>query len=823
MPTPIFFNNRFLQLSLYPEQSCWDLKGVEGRQPKLSGARLRVTYRKGLRRYTLLNRWPGCQVSEGRTVNSAHGPMQEVSLVFDPDENLMQARLTFAMPAEEPLLFWRVSVRNQGKTPVNMDRLELLNLGFVQIASESWRGSAGQAMMQSGEQGRGAIHFPPPGGAKRQTGPELAFFSNGWQTWSYTGTYAAGDRYRNTRLGPIGAPMWYNATTPRPRRSNTFTSDLFGVLGDRASRSAMLVGFLSQREQFGSVETWLNPYDPALRLWASGDGARLEAGAEAGTDWACLGFLEMDDPGALSPYLEAVRRENTLDAEGLEATEEENIPAGWCSWYHFFQKVTAEDIRANLEAAASLGETLPLDLIQIDDGFEAQVGDWFAFSPRFPQGVAPLAAEIRQGGFTPGLWLAPFIVHPRSRLYAEHPEWLLRDRLGKPVNAGFVWNTFNAALDLTQPAALDYACRAVRTAVEEWGFSFLKLDFLYAAALPGQRRDPTRTRAQVLRLGLKALRQAAGPKTHLLGCGCPLGSGVGLINSMRIGPDVAPYWRPRWNGIEVGFRSEWALPAARNAIQNALTRAPLHGRWWINDPDCLLLRPETDLTLPEVQSLATVIGLSGGSLLFSDHLPSLPPERLRIAQAMLPLIGKAAWAVDWFDRATPALLRLDLEGAAGGWHLLAVFNWDDRERELVLRLEEARLEAEAMYYAREFWSGEVSLIKDGQCRLGKTPAHGTRLLALRKFEPGQPQYLGGDLHFSQGLEVSAWKAGEGHLEMRLERPGEAEGEISVSLPRPADEIRLNGEAIEARLVEGTVTHLPVRFARQAEIKIGWAQ
>ena len=35
------------------------------------------------------------------------------------------------------------------------------------------------------------------------------------------------------------------------------------------------------------------------------------------------------------------------------------------------------------------------------------------------------------------------------------------------------------------------------------------------------------------------------------------------------------------------------MPSVRNALQNVLCRLPLHQRWWINDPDCLLLRPET--------------------------------------------------------------------------------------------------------------------------------------------------------------------------------------------------------------------------------------
>src|SRR3990170_7071827 len=177
-----------------------------------------------------------------------------------------------------------------------------------------------------------------------------------------------------------------------------------------------------------------------------------------------------------------------------------------------------------------------------------------------------------------------------------HP---IQTRLGRPVNAGFGWGAFNTALDLTHPAALEYVREVVHTATQAWGFAYLKLDFLYAAALPGRYRDPRRTRAQVLRAGLEAVREAVGEETFLLGCGCPLGPAIGLVDAMRIGADVARRWLPSFKGIEFFLKGEPNIPSARNASHNALTRAALHRRWWINDPDCLLLRPETQLTLAD--------------------------------------------------------------------------------------------------------------------------------------------------------------------------------------------------------------------------------
>jgi alpha-galactosidase len=457
---------------------------------------------------------------------------------------------------------------------------------------------------------------------------------------------------------------------------------MFGVLGDRHHRTGILAGFLSQREHFGSLETWLDdPLYPALRLWANGDQAHVEPGAEVCTDWACIQFVNLDAPDPLDQYFAAAAREH-----GLPESFDKDPPAGWCSWYHFYQDISPEKIRANLRSAEEFRSptivpyrpSINLDLVQIDDGFQARVGDWFESSPAFPDGVSPLAVEIKAAGATPGLWLAPFILHPKSRVKNNHPEWLLRSWLGRPVNAGFIWNSFTTALDLTHPGALGYVRDVVRTAAREWSFPYLKLDYLYAAALKGRYQDRTKTRAQVLRMGLKAVREAVGPDITLLGCGVPPGSGIGIFDTMRIGADVAPRWRPEWNQRYFFFPDEPHMASTRNALQNILTRAPLHKRWWINDPDCLLVRPDMSLKEEEIHTLATAISLSGGSLLLSDNLPELPPERLEIVHRLLPLIGKTPRVIDWFDSPRPARVRLDLNSSGQNWYLAALINWEDR-------------------------------------------------------------------------------------------------------------------------------------------------
>jgi alpha-galactosidase len=779
-----------------------------------------------------------------KKTSSRHGPLLQLELVSDIDKNGLSFRVTFALVEKEPMMLCKMKVENHGNQAVYLERLEFINAGFVYIAHASL-----PLMKYTGF--RHGSSFPNGSISLSHELGEPAFFSNGWQSWSYSGAYGSSDRFRRTRLGPLTSPMRVNAGTPHHKRAGLISSDMFGVIGDRINRKGILIGFLSQSEQFGSMEALLDPFEPALRVWANADGARLEPGKQVETDWLCVHFLHLDAPDPLRPYFQAVARQNGVVVKGLRETPEGRevealpgspgdgygvgIPTGWCSWYHYYQKVSARDIRDNLSAVKELREQLPLNLIQIDDGFEAQVGDWLDFSPQFPEGVEPLSKEIEAAGFTPGLWLAPFILQRKSRLARENPAWLLRNQYGLPVNAGFIWDRFTTALDLTHPDALAYTQEVVRTAAEKWGYPYLKLDFLYAAALPGRYRDGTKTRAQVMRQALLAVREAVGERVFLLGCGCPLGSAVGIVDAMRIGSDVDSRWYPTYKGIRTYFQHEPDMPSARNAIQNTLTRAFLHNCWWINDPDCLLLNPESDLTIDEVQSLATVIALSGGSLLLSDVLSRLPPERLRVAEVLLPLIGKAPYVLDWFDRPTPSRLQLDLEGPLGKWHLIGLFNWNESPEDMWLNLDEFYIDTTKSYLMRSFWDGSIYRMKAGDSKsnglnLGKAPAHSSILLALHRYLPGVPQYIGSDLHISQGLEVVSWQWADrtvadskgkitGRLNLSLERPGMADGCIYLFLPGEPRQARLNGSPLQWSCESPEIYSLRVSFKHRAEIEV----
>jgi hypothetical protein len=191
---------------------------------------------------------------------------------------------------------------------------------------------------------------------------------------------------------------------------------------------------------------------------------------------------------------------------------------------------------------------------------------------------------------------------------------------------------------------------------------------------------------------------------------------------------------------------------------------------------------------------------------------------------MLPLIGERPYILDWFERETPARLQLDLEGAAGRWHLVALFNWQDKPGNITLQSTGLYLDLGKAYHAREFWSGAIRQIPadhsaEESLSFDDVPPHGVVLLAVRPVRPFRPQYLGGNLHISQGLEVAAWEwKPPDRLLLRLERPGLTRGHIDFSFPGPPREALHAGQAVQAVSLGQDLYRVPVAFERSLELQ-----
>jgi alpha-galactosidase len=290
-------------------------------------------------------------------------------------------------------------------------------------------------------------------------------------------------------------------------------------------------------------------------------------------------------------------------------------PTVWCSWYHYFERVTQADVEENVAAIDEL--ELPIDVVQIDDGYQAEIGDWLLLSDRVDS-LERVVGDIRRAGLRAGIWVAPFLVGERSALAREHPDWLVGG-----TYAGQGWGGQQlAALDATHPGAEAYL-REVFGSLHAAGIDYFKIDFIYAGAVEGRRADPSVSGVAAYRHGLRVVRDAIGPDSYLLGCGAPILPSVGLVDAMRVGPDISRHYEP-----EDGDLSQ---PSQRAATQNSRGRAWQHGRFWVNDADCLVAGAHVERR----EDWARVVEECSGLRSSSDRLRGLDEWGLETTRRLL--------------------------------------------------------------------------------------------------------------------------------------------------------------------------------------------
>jgi alpha-galactosidase len=743
-------------------------------QPLLQGATAEVGYRvKGeKRRLSLLEEREGNKERVMRNefphssllVPHPSSPVSPLSRAND------DVKLDWHVATGQRVEMW-LEVSNVGSAPLQIDELVVLTVA----ASEG-----------------GAIVLGQPAGNWR-------FYQNGWQSWSPAFARRVGD---GTYVELDGA-TYLAQHLPHGLLGRQLASEWVTVISSKQNN--LLLGFVTTADQLSEIRLRLDRESNFSRLTACcyADGITLAPGESLKSERLEIGGGD-SPPALLEGYAEVVK-------ETMKARPAKPIPTGWCSWYYYFGENKAGDVLDNLAAATKT--ELPLEYILIDDGYQTAIGDWLSIDEeKFSQGMRSLAEEIRAAGHRPGIWTAPFAASSQSQLYTEYPDWVIRDERGDPIVAWQHWGVDTYGLDLSHSEVQEWLGETFRT-MRGWGYELFKVDFLYAGAVAGCRHDPRVTRAQAVRKGLEIIREAIGEEAFLLGCGAPLGPSVGLVDGMRIGPDVAINWHPFW--------ADLTFPAAENALRNSITRYFTHGRFWINDPDCVLVRQKEDrsaLTLSEMRTLATVVGLSGGIVLSSDNLPTLADHRLNYLAKLLPPYGIAARPLDLFESEIPRLLALPIETDFGRWLMLAAINWEEQITAATLDLSE--IVGGGPHHIFDFWSERYLGLVRGHLKVRQLP-HATRLLLLKE-PPEHPDLLASTFHLTGGaVEVKVLQFDGRCLTLEMEKAGTQYGKLFFLVPEPYQvaSVKFNGRRRGWQKVVEGVIWIGFHLLEEAKVEI----
>ena len=318
-------------------------------------------------------------------------------------------------------------------------------------------------------------------------------------------------------------------------------------------------------------------------------------------------------------------------------------------------------VRANAALARQhLGPALPIDApplrVTVDDGWQQAWGEWQP-NAKFPDGLSGLAADLRGDGFTMGVWFAPLLVDADAPLAAAHPDWFVQGAIYPHLEHGPM-----RVLDVTNPEAAAHLDETVRRIVG-WGYDFLKIDFLFAAFVPGERAEAS-TALFAYRRALQIIREAAGEDVVILAVGAPPTPSLPFVDAWRVGGDI----------IVEPFGP--SFPFVTNELRSVAARWPFC-RVTLCDPDPPVLRAFSE---DEVQSSAFVAATAGGAWFLSDDLRALDEARAawgaeptRVAAA---LSGRPATPEDWFpDPAPTGLVSALADHLAGTHRQVAPVRW----------------------------------------------------------------------------------------------------------------------------------------------------
>lgn len=409
-------------------------------------------------------------------------------------------------------------------------------------------------------------------------------------------------------------------------------------------------------------------------------------------------------------------------------------PMGWWSWTAYYFGLSEGTALANAQWLATYLRPLGFDFFHIDEGYQYARGDYStANATLFPSGMAALESKVRGLGLVPGIWTAPFEVSERSSVYQTHPDWLVHNAAGKPIQAGWVTNKSDRlfVLDCTNPGAQDYLRNTYSVLVNDWGIRYIKMDFMEDSAIEGIYYLPNTTAMQAQRMGLGVIREAVGDDVLLDKDGSVMLNPVGYVDFGRTSQDTGH----TFEGI-------------RDAATGIAARYYMNRNFFVADPDAFTVSTQTvddqswqggtdPLTLDEAGASIALSAVSGGIYEIGDDLPTLGAESKRLALVQnkdliaMARLGRSSIPMDLMtyspeDRQPSVfLLKEDTRQS-----VLTVFNWTDTPRTHSIVFSDLGLAQNRKYNVVDVFDQKELTARESSSVLVNQPAHSVRVLKI---------------------------------------------------------------------------------------------
>lgn len=160
------------------------------------------------------------------------------------------------------------------------------------------------------------------------------------------------------------------------------------------------------------------------------------------------------------------------------------------TWQPFLHNINEKLIFELADAAAECG----VEEFIIDDGWQDSYGDWGIDKVKFPNGLKPVFDYIKSKGMKPGLWISLGAAESKSKVFKEHPEWLVRKADGSPISLHadfdkmYGWESYSMCMTT---GWYDHIKGVILNLVKEHGLEYIKGDF--AVVTGAYTTDKTRS------------------------------------------------------------------------------------------------------------------------------------------------------------------------------------------------------------------------------------------------------------------------------------------------------------------------------------------
>jgi hypothetical protein len=298
------------------------------------------------------------------------------------------------------------------------------------------------------------------------------------------------------------------------------------------------------------------------------------------------------------------------------------------------------------------------------------------------------------------------------------------------------------------------------------GFRYVTTDFLSNGLRPPKHYDPTKTKAEVFRMGMEATRRGLGDEVYYRTIAALYGPSMGLSNDMRVGADS---FGDVVSAYEI-VGSLWFY----------------NRRLWINDPESIVLRERDTMEKTIVPDAfkghraaeaeagefkseqwstmwASWIALSGTVMTYGDRLAELPPQQKSLYDRAFPPLNISGRPLDIWENKPFYLWGMSPADADGPYQLFGAFELGGKGAgKLSLNLDEisARCRgwekpttAPGDYLVWNFWDRKLVPSKGSELTMTAPSKSGT-LFSLRP-RLARPQLLATSGHFSQGMLETA--------------------------------------------------------------------